>query len=199
MPRVPLKHAISDAWERHGLESGLRQVIVPTLRELIRRWNEGSITLFLDEVEVGTRSLLNLIAGKDISITLVDNTAEERVDATIARADKALNSASVSGAITFDLSGVGRHFRRTLTGNVTSITISAAPVEVGNWLFDFVQDATGSRTLPVATASWPSSSTFTDSIPPVLDATALGHNWVTLYYDGTLYHWLTGCNPSMAV
>ena len=170
----------------------------PTLRELIRAWNNGTLEIQLNDVEVATRGTIDLHAGNQIVLTVEDDATEEEVDITIA-VDPAVTSSSASGALSLDLSGTLRRFRYDLSGNVTSIAIGTAPAQAGNWVFDFVQDATGSRTLPVAAANWPSPSTFTDSTPPVIDGTALGHNWVTLYYDGTLYHWLVGCNPSMEV
>lgn len=195
MPRL-IKN-ISDAWERNGFEDGVRQVIVPRLRELIRHF-DATLTVYVDSVAVGVRSALNLIAGKDIALTAEDDVANERVNVTIARADKTLDAASVNGAISFDLSGAGRYFQRTLTGDVTSIAISAAPVELGNWLFEFVQDATGLRTLPVLTASWPAGSRFLESVPPVLGTTASSQTFVNLHYNGTSYFWSCAAGPFTA-
>lgn len=107
----------------------------------------------------------------------------------------ALDTASIAGAASLDLSVTSRRFRRTLTGTVTGISISEAPSGPGNWIFDFVQDGTGGWTLPASPGDWPAGSLFIDGVPPVLDTTSDAHNLVALYYDGTNYFWSAACGP----
>lgn len=57
-----------------------------------------------------------------------------------------ISSASVSGAVTVDLS-LGAVFLLTLTGNITSFQASNAPTTGSEWEVHFIQDATGSRTI----------------------------------------------------
>lgn len=138
-------HAISDAWERNGLDAGLRQVIVPTLRELLRHWNSWTSDVF---------------------------------------------EADISGDVVIDLAE-GPRFRFRVVGDVTSFTFINTPEYPVNYIFDFMQDATGGRILPAAKASWPGSSRFLDGTAPEISTDANSHNFAAMYWDQVNYHW--GC------
>ncbi len=111
--------------------------------------------------------------------------------------DPALVVHDISGATTIDLSE-GRHYQLTMVGNVTSIAVTNPPGVPRNYLIDFRQDATGSRILPVATASWESTSQFLEGVPPVIATNPLGDNFVSLYWDGTNYFWSCPSGPFTA-
>ena len=108
--------------------------------------------------------------------------------------DPALVVADISGATTIDLSE-GRHYRLTMVGNVTSIAVTNPPGVPRNYLIDFKQDATGSRTLPTLTTAWPTESKFLGGDPPVINTLLSGDNFVSLYWDGTNYFWSCPSGP----
>ena len=61
----------------------LDRVITPTLRELIRAWNTGTVSIRYEDTLIGTRRYLNLHAGDGIVLTIADDSVNEEVDITI--------------------------------------------------------------------------------------------------------------------
>jgi hypothetical protein len=76
----------------------------------------------------------------------------------------------------------------TLTGNITSLTLTA-PSGVGNFLLRIVQDATGTRTI-----TWPSSVRWAGALAPVLSTAANAVDIITFYYNGTNYYGVASLN-----
>jgi hypothetical protein len=68
----------------------------------------------------------------------------------------------------------------TLTGNCT-FTLNN-PLSSFTYVFKVIQDAVGSRT-----ATWPANVKWPAGVAPVITATALRYDLITLYYDGTNY------------
>jgi hypothetical protein len=73
----------------------------------------------------------------------------------------------------------GVYQRITLTGNVTSLTLASGS-DGGHYIFEIIQDGTGSRTV-----SWPASVKWPSGAPALGDAN--DRNIVECWYDGTYY------------
>jgi len=82
------------------------------------------------------------------------------------------------GALTLD-AALGNHQSVTLTGNVSSMTVTNP--KLGQIMtVEFLQDATGSRTV-----SWPANYKFAGGAAPVLSTAANWSDSLTARYDGT--------------
>lgn len=85
----------------------------------------------------------------------------------------------------------GQKQRVTLTGNITTLTLTAPSSGVGNFLLKIVQDATGSRTI-----TWPASVRWPSGAAPNLSTTNGAIDIITFYYDGTNYYAVSSLNFS---
>lgn len=88
------------------------------------------------------------------------------------------NAASVSGTVTLNFNN-GNVEQITLTGNVTSLTLSNLK-DGSEYIVSVVQDATGGRTI-----SWPSTVKWVGGTAPTLTATALARDNFKFWSDGT--------------
>lgn len=87
-------------------------------------------------------------------------------------------SASVSGSVTIDFN-TGNVQRRTLTGNVTSLTLSNLK-DGAEYIITVLQDGTGSRTI-----AWPSTVKWAGGSAPTLTTTASARDSFSFISDGT--------------
>lgn len=97
-----------------------------------------------------------------------------------------VTTASISGAATYDYAAGGDVAILTLTGNVTSFSISGGVAGHRLWL-GLKQDATGGRGLAGVTGiAWEGASA------PALTATPNRVDWFPLVFDGTTWQqWAT--------
>lgn len=92
-------------------------------------------------------------------------------------------NATATGAITLDVS-TSNNFKLTLTGNVSGITISN-PTDGQVLNIEFVQDATGSRTVVLPTAF-----KFAGGVAPTFSTAANAVDFLSAIYDGDGSRWL---------
>lgn len=120
---------------------------------------------------LGSRRLFSQSAGAVRTQEIYSSTHHVKVDNSI---NTPVVAVTYAASTTFD-ANLGEHFTETLTGNVTSSTLSNA-VAGANYFFSICQDATGNRTF-----AWPSN--FQNA--PTIVATASKCTNVVGFYDGT--------------
>ena len=120
---------------------------------------------------LGSRKLFSQSAGAIRTQEIYSSTHHVKVDNSI---NTPVVAVTYAASTTFD-ANLGEHFTETLTGNVTSSTLSNA-VAGANYFFSICQDATGNRTF-----AWPSN--FQNA--PTIVATASKCTNVVGFYDGT--------------
>lgn len=92
-------------------------------------------------------------------------------------------TAQVSGVLQFDASA-SSGWVFNLVGNVTAVNNPTNLTPGQRFTLEFVQDATGSRTLP-AKGSWGSAWTFVGGTAPTLSTAAHAVDKLDAFYDGT--------------
>lgn len=90
-----LRHAISDAWERHGFEEGVRKVVVPTLRELMRYWNSSPLA------QIATARILGRISAGTGDVEALTGTQATTLLDVFTSALKGLAPASGGGTVNY--------------------------------------------------------------------------------------------------
>lgn len=151
----------------------------------------ASIAVLEEGVSAGTRPSMNFIGQ---GITAVDNAGANRVDVSVNLATVTTNGdldadgkkrltvqalGNITGAVTIDLA-LGDTIRATLTGNV-SITLTN-PANDHDYLFEFIQDATGSRTV-----TWTTTVKWREAATPVATTTANKKDIFLLHRDTADY------------
>jgi len=120
---------------------------------------------------LSSRRLFSQSAGAVRTQEIYSSTHHVKIDNSI---NTPVITVTYAASTTFD-ANLGEHFTETLTGNVTSSTLSNA-VAGANYFFSICQDATGNRTF-----AWPSN--FQNA--PTIVATASKCTNVVGFYDGT--------------
>lgn len=99
--------------------------------------------------------VLEGIASETITKTVNQNFADKVISRAKLKdtSETVYNAGNISGAVTLDYEN-GNYQYATLTGNVTSLTISNWPASgAGAWMtIELIQDGTGSRTLTLGSA-----------------------------------------------
>lgn len=86
----------------------------------------------------------------------------------------------------------GQKQRATLTGNITTLNITAPSVGgAANLILKLIQDGTGGRTV-----TWPGSVLWQNGTAPTLSAGAGAVDIISLYWDGTNYYGVAALNFS---
>lgn len=86
----------------------------------------------------------------------------------------------------------GQKQRATLTGNITTLNITAPSVGgAGNFMLKLIQDGTGGRTV-----TWPASVRWSGGTAPTLSTGAGAIDLIGFYWDGTNYYGFFGLNFS---
>ena len=127
---------------------------------------------------------------KDSTVAVTENGASDsQLDgaATFTFGNEYDNGSQAGASYTLDWNN-GQKQRITLTGNITTLTLTAPP-GVGNFLIKIIQDGTGGRTI-----TWPASVLWPGGTAPTLSAGGGARDIITFYYDGTDYHGQFGLN-----
>jgi len=131
---------------------------------------------------------VNTDTGYRIGDTIILNVNRDLVNARTASFGSEYNNGSQSGpSYTINWNN-GQKQTITLTGNITSLTLTA-PAGVGNFLLRIVQDATGGRTI-----TWPGSVKWAGGTAPTLSTGANAEDIITFYYNGTSYYGVGSLN-----
>jgi len=86
----------------------------------------------------------------------------------------------------------GQKQRATLTGNITTVTITDLDVgAAANFILVLVQDATGGRTV-----TWPAAVLWPGGTAPTLSVGASAVDLIAFYWDGTNYYGVASLNFS---
>jgi len=88
-------------------------------------------------------------------------------------------SISAASTTTVDLT-TGNMFKISLGANITTLTLSSA--NPGTYIFEFIQDGTGNRTV-----TFPAAWKWSGGTAPTITATANKIDIVTIIYDGSTY------------
>jgi hypothetical protein len=163
----------------------------PLKWEKLRLNNANTAKILIGAVELLVRdtadatTLLQVLPSGDVVIPLqlkVTGTVAASLRHTTGQATTHyFDAGNKSGSATIDFAN-GTQQKVTLTGNVTSLTLSN-PLAGGNYILFIKQDATGSRTV-----TWPASVKWSGGVAPTLTTTASRTDIVHLLYDGTNYY-----------
>ena len=107
MPRVRLSRALSDLpVTARDIVLRMTREVVPTLRELIRAWNDwiadgspGAVTVRLDGVDVGQREVIHIHTGTGITPSVVDDSTNAEVDVTFDYSGSVYTDAAAQDAV----------------------------------------------------------------------------------------------------
>lgn len=147
---------VSSVNSRTGAVTGLAEAasVVPTTRQVTAGTGlTGGGDLSADRalaVSFGTTSG-TVAQGNDSRITGAAPTASPTFTGTVTAARVVASPVTVTYAATTTIdASLGNHFRITLTGNVT-LAIPTNPIDGQHIIIELIQDATGGRTLTLAT------------------------------------------------
>lgn len=131
---------------------------------------------------------VNTDTGYRVGDTVLVNVNRDLVNArTASFGSEYANGSQAGPSYTIDWNN-GQKQTITLTGNITSLTLSAPP-GVGNFLLRIVQCPVGSRTI-----TWPGSVKWPGGTAPVLTTAGNAEDIVTFYYNGTNYYGVASLN-----
>jgi len=149
-----------------------------------------------NELQLGSASNVTRVEG-DFAVDggldqTLDANSQDIIGIDVATNDAEHNMGNQAGASLTLNANNGNFQRLTLTGNITSITMTVPTSGIGRFQFKFIQDGTGSRTV----TGWPAAVQWPGGTAPTFSTAASSEDIVSFYYDGTNWYGTFGLNFS---